>query len=136
MGEADDGREAIRLAHDLTPDIVVMDIVMPNVNGIEATRQIVSSLPSIKVIALSIYAEDQFVDAMQDAGAVGYVLKQNAFTELPIAIRTVLEGGTYFRVGNKLLFKKSEIDDWMQTQRVQNNELDEAMRVADSLFEE
>jgi two-component system, NarL family, response regulator NreC len=102
VAEADDGREAIRLAHSLTPDIVVTDVVMPNVNGIEATRQIVSILPSIKVIALSIHAEEQFVNAMRDAGAVGYVLKQNAFAELPVAIRTVLVGGTYFPVGNKL----------------------------------
>ncbi len=96
VGGAEDGGAAILLARELAPDIVIMDVVMPDPNGIEATRQIVSSLPHIKVIALSVYADKRFVEAMVGAGASGYLLKEHAFTELSIAIRAVGSGQTYF----------------------------------------
>ncbi len=96
VGEAEDGGAAIRLARELAPDIVIMDVVMPDPNGIEATRQIVSSLPHIKVIALSVYSDKRFVEAMVGAGASGYLLKEYAFKELPVAIRTVVGGHTSF----------------------------------------
>lgn len=95
-GQAQDGEAAIRLARELEPDVVIMDVIMPNLSGIEATREIISSLPYIKVIALSLHGELRFVEAMLDAGASGYLLKDHAFKELPMAIRTVVSGQTYF----------------------------------------
>ncbi len=95
-GEVQDGVAAILLARELEPDVVIMDVVMPNLNGIEATRQIVSSLPYVKVIALSVHADKRFVEAMLGAGASGYLLKDHAFKELPMAIRAVVGGQTYF----------------------------------------
>jgi DNA-binding NarL/FixJ family response regulator len=95
IGEAEDGQTAIRLARELEPDIVIMDVAMPAITGIEATRQIVASLPRTKVLALSVHADRRFIEAMLDAGASGYVLKEDMLTELSPAIRTVVRGQTY-----------------------------------------
>jgi LuxR family maltose regulon positive regulatory protein len=95
VAEADGGLVAIRLAREFGPHVVVMDVGMPDVNGIEATSQIRSSLPTVKVVALSMHGEPSFVQAMLAAGASGYVLKENALTGLPGAIRAVAGGGTY-----------------------------------------
>ncbi|EMI44177.1 response regulator [Rhodopirellula sp. SWK7] len=89
VGEAGDGEEAIRLAGELLPDVIVMDITMPNTDGIEATRQIVSTLPNVKVIPLSIHSGKRFVQKMLRAGAAGYVLKESAPEELVHAVRAV-----------------------------------------------
>jgi two-component system, NarL family, response regulator NreC len=99
LGEAEDGQAAIRLARELEPDIVIMDVAMPTTTGIEATRQIVASLPRIKVLALSVHADRRFVEAMLDAGASGYVLKDDMLTELSLAVRTVIRGQTYVSPG-------------------------------------
>jgi two-component system response regulator NreC len=95
VGEAEDGRETVRLARKLSPDVVVMDIAMPDMNGIEATRQIVADHPGIKVIALSMHSERHFVSEMLKAGATAYLLKQCAVDELLTAIKTVLKNQTY-----------------------------------------
>jgi DNA-binding NarL/FixJ family response regulator len=95
VGEAEDGRETVRLAKKLSPDVVVMDIAMPDMNGIEATRQIISERPGAKVIALSMHSERHFVSEMLKAGAMAYLLKQCAVDELLIAIKTVLKNQTY-----------------------------------------
>jgi len=95
IAEADNGREAVRLTLELAPDIVIMDIAMPDMNGIEATRQIISALPDTKVIALSMHAERRYVMEMLKAGASGYILKDNAYEELARAIRTALVNHTY-----------------------------------------
>jgi DNA-binding NarL/FixJ family response regulator len=95
VGEAEDGRETVRLVKKLSPDVVVMDIAMPDMNGIEATRQIVADHPGVKVIALSMHSDRHFVSEMLKAGATAYLLKQCAVDELLAAIKTVLKNQTY-----------------------------------------
>lgn len=95
IGEAKDGREALNLVRDLNPDIVVMDIAMPDLNGIEATRQIRAELPKIKIIALSMHSDESFVIEMFKAGVSGYLLKDCAINELISAIHAVLAGKVY-----------------------------------------
>lgn len=95
VGEAGDGRSAVQLALKLSPDVVVMDIGMPDLNGVDATRQIKARSPKIKVIALSLHSDERFISGMFKAGASGYLLKDGAFEELARAIRTVADGHTY-----------------------------------------
>ena len=99
VGEAEDGRKAVELAVRFRPDIVIMDLTMPGLNGIEATRQIVAADPRIKVIALSIHSDRRFVRRMFEAGATGYLLKEGAFEELARAIRTVADGKAFVSPG-------------------------------------
>ena len=95
IGEAEDGREAVHLVKKLSPDVIVMDIAMPGMNGIEATRQIIADDPGVRIIALSMHSDRQFVSEMLKAGAKAYLLKQCAVDELIIAIKTVLKNQTY-----------------------------------------
>jgi DNA-binding NarL/FixJ family response regulator len=95
VGESADGRDAVRQASTLRPDVIVMDIAMPELNGVEATRLILSELPDTRIVALSMYADRRFVAEILRAGALGYVLKDGAFEELVLAIRTITEGKTY-----------------------------------------
>jgi DNA-binding NarL/FixJ family response regulator len=95
IGEADDGRAAIEQVRELAPDIVVMDINMPNLNGADATRQICAESPQTKILALSIHSGRQYVESMLAAGADGYLLKQCAPAELIRAIKVISEGGAY-----------------------------------------
>jgi DNA-binding NarL/FixJ family response regulator len=95
IAEAGNGRDAVRIALELAPDVVIMDIAMPDLNGIEAARQIIAALPRIKVIALSMHADKRYVMEMLKAGASGYILKDSAFEELACAIRTTLKNRTY-----------------------------------------
>ena len=99
VGEAEDGRKALALVQELLADIVIMDITMPNLNGIDATRKIVSQFPKVKVIALSIHSGRHFVADMLKAGASGYLLKECLADELLRAIRTVANGGIYLSPG-------------------------------------
>lgn len=91
VGEAADGREAITLARRLAPCVVLMDLTMPHLNGIDATRRLQVENPGVKVVALSMHAERQFVRGMLEAGVSGYLLKESAFEELAQAIRAVCE---------------------------------------------
>jgi DNA-binding NarL/FixJ family response regulator len=95
IGEADDGRTTQRMARELAPDVIIMDVAMPDLNGIEATRQIVGELPKIKIIALSMHSDRRFVLNMLKAGAAGYMLKDCAFKDLAKAIRVVMAHKTY-----------------------------------------
>ncbi|OHE75773.1 MAG: DNA-binding response regulator [Verrucomicrobia bacterium GWF2_62_7] len=95
VGEAGDGRTAVQLVLKLMPDVVVMDIGMPDLNGVDATRQIKTRAPRTKVIALSLHSDERFIAGMFKAGASGYLLKDGAFEELAHAIRTVAAGHTY-----------------------------------------
>jgi DNA-binding NarL/FixJ family response regulator len=89
VAEAEDGHQAVQLAGQLRPDLVIMDISMPKLNGIEATRQIMADLPDTKIIALSMHSDKRFLVEMFQAGAVGYLLKDCAAEELEQAIKTV-----------------------------------------------
>ncbi len=95
VGEADNGRSAVRLAKKLQPDIVITDIAMPDLNGIEATRQVRAEAPRSKVLALSMHTESGFVLGILEAGASGYLLKDAAFEELSVAIKAVQNGQIY-----------------------------------------
>lgn len=95
VAEAQDGRTAVRLTRQLLPDIVIMDVSMPDLNGIEATHQIISDFKNIKVIALSMHSDTLYVAEMLKNGASGYLLKDCAFDELIQAIRIVITGKTY-----------------------------------------
>ncbi len=95
VGEAKDGREAVRMAVELEADVVVMDISMPELNGIEATCQIQAERPETKVIALSMYADRRYVIGMLKAGVSGYLLKSCAFDDLAAAIRAVMRNESY-----------------------------------------
>ena len=95
VGEAPDGRTAVELVQRLTPQIVVMDIGMPDLNGIDATSQIKRLSPQTKIIALSTHSDKRYVSGILKAGADGYVLKNDAFLELVRAVHAVLRGQTY-----------------------------------------
>ncbi len=92
VAEAGDGEEAVSLACQYAPDIVIMDIAMPKLNGIEATRQIKAIVPRVSVLVLSAYDDDQYVFALLEAGAAGYLLKNVGADELVKAIRAVVAG--------------------------------------------
>lgn len=106
VGEARDGKSAIRLAKDLQPHVVVMDIRMPDLNGIDATRLLMAENRDLKVIALSAQADGQSISEMLRAGAVGYVLKDSAFNELATAISTTMNGQMYLSPGVANTFVK------------------------------
>lgn len=115
--EAADGLEAVGLIRQLKPDVVLMDVSMPGLNGIEATRQIVKDNPDIKVLALSGYSSKRFVTDMLKAGASGYILKENLTGELVRAIYAV-------EAGQRFLCPKAAaivVDDYIHTSKPQSN---------------
>lgn len=95
LAEAENGRDAIELARKLNPDVIIMDVSMPDLNGVEATRQIIQDNHDVRVIALSMHSDTLFVSEMLKSGASGYLLKDCAFQELEQAIRTVTDGKAY-----------------------------------------
>ncbi len=96
VGEAEDGSQAVQMAAKNPPDIVVMDIVMPLLNGLESTKQMLKRVPSTKVLVLSSYSDDDYVQRLMDAGAAGYLSKQTAGDDLLLAIREVKKGNAFF----------------------------------------
>ncbi len=110
VGEAENGFETIKGAEELSPDVVVMDVCMPDLNGIEATRQITAKNPRIKVLALSMHSDKRFVLSMIKAGAAGYLLKNCAYDELVQAIRTVSVGKTYISKDLSDILVKDYVD--------------------------
>ncbi len=96
VGEAGTGREAVRLVKKLLPDVVVMDIAMPLLNGLEASRQILKALPATRVLILSAHSDDEYVDEVIRIGAAGYLIKQNSAHDLAKAIRHAHAGKTFF----------------------------------------
>ncbi|MFN7948649.1 MAG: response regulator transcription factor [Blastocatellia bacterium] len=99
IGEAGDGRTAVRLAQEARPDVVVMDISMPEMNGLKATEQIKQVCPAVQVLALTRYSDSGYLQQLLAAGASGYVLKQSAAAELLRAIRVIGAGGSYLDPG-------------------------------------
>jgi two-component system response regulator NreC len=95
VGEAQDGTSAVAYALELEPDVVVMDIAMDNMNGLEATQKILQQLPQVKVLVLTMHENEEYLRQMLEAGATGYVLKQAVDTELAVAIRAVHRGEVF-----------------------------------------
>ena len=98
VGEAPDGRQAVAMATKLHPDVVLMDIAMPRLNGLEATRQLIKTVPGSRVIMLSAHNDDAYVQNASDAGASGYLLKQTSAQDVCLAIREVHKGKTFFNI--------------------------------------
>jgi len=96
VGEATEGREAVRMAEELVPDVVIMDIAMPNLNGIQATTQVVKKNPQIGVIILSMYSDETYLMRTLAAGAKGYLLKDSADVDLHRAVEVVAQGKPFF----------------------------------------
>ena len=96
VGEAKDGRQAVELTKKLRPAVVLMDIAMPKLNGLEATRQVLKALPDTKVLVLSAHSEDAYLKNAAESGAVGFLLKQTSAHEVCLAIREVEKGNTFF----------------------------------------
>ena len=96
VGEADNGRQAVQLVKKALPDVAIIDIAMPVLNGLEATRQITRSVPSTKVLILSSYSDDEYVSQLTEAGAAGYLVKQTAANDLLKAIREASKGNAFF----------------------------------------
>jgi DNA-binding NarL/FixJ family response regulator len=96
IGEAENGRQAVGLAKKTPPDVVVMDVAMPLLNGLEATRQILNAVPTAKVLVLTSYGDDECVQQLMRAGASGYLIKQTAANDLLKAVREVRRGNAFF----------------------------------------
>jgi DNA-binding NarL/FixJ family response regulator len=96
VGEAQNGRDAVLLANQTLPDVVLMDLAMPVLNGLEATRQIVKQVPATKVLVLTSHEDGECVTQLMQAGAAGYLLKQTAANDLPVAIRQVRRGVAFY----------------------------------------
>jgi DNA-binding NarL/FixJ family response regulator len=96
VGEAQDGRQAVAMAKKLRPDVVLMDIAMPLLNGLEATRQVLKAVPGTKVVILSAHSDDAYVSNATESGAVGFLLKQTSAHDVCRAIKEVQKGKTFF----------------------------------------
>jgi DNA-binding NarL/FixJ family response regulator len=95
VGEGTNGHDAVRLARNASPDVMVIDVAMPEINGVGAARRLRADFPNLKILALSMHSDKHFVTGMLEAGAAGYMLKDCAFSELATAIRTLVGGGIY-----------------------------------------
>jgi DNA-binding NarL/FixJ family response regulator len=111
IGEATNGRKAIERVRKLLPDVVVMDVSMPELNGIDATRQVIAAVPGVKVIGLSASEDDRMTIEMLRAGAAGHLTKSAAFEELVTAIRTVIKGNVYFRPSVVMRIAADSVDE-------------------------
>ncbi|RJP76511.1 MAG: DNA-binding response regulator [Desulfobacteraceae bacterium] len=134
--QAENGRAAVKLARQHKPDVIVMDINMPDLNGIDATRQILAELPDVKIIALSMYSDRSYVKGMLQAGASGYLLKNCAFDELAKAIETVYNNQTYLsprisEIVRKEFVKLMKSDDTSATEILTDREREVLQMIAE-----
>ena len=111
VGEASDGREVVRLCEKLNPNIVIMDVAMPQLNGIDAAAQIVKTNPSIRIIMLSMYADESYLVRALSAGAKGYLLKDSAEVDIVRAVQVVSQGRPFFSPQ----IAQSLLDDYVRT---------------------
>jgi DNA-binding NarL/FixJ family response regulator len=109
VGEAADGREAVEIAAEQKPDVVVMDVAMPHLNGVEAARQILSRNPDIAIVMLSMHSDESYVLRSLKAGARAYLLKDSAEADLIAAIQAIIEGKSFFSPGVRALLKEDYI---------------------------
>jgi len=109
VGEAADGREAVEIAAAQKPDVVVMDVAMPHLNGVEAARQILSRNPDTAIVMLSMHSDESYVLRSLKAGARGYLLKDSAEADLIAAIQAIVEGRSFFSPGVRALLKEDYI---------------------------
>ena len=121
VAEAEDGQEAVQLAVQLRPDVAVVDLTMPRLNGVEAIRQIRRDVPDTEVVVLSVHDSEAYVVQALRAGAAGYVLKRNAATELAAAIRAAHDGQAYLHPS----VARRVIDDYLSRIRASENSVSE-----------
>ncbi len=117
LAEAEDGREAVRLAETLHPDVVLMDLSMPVLNGLEATRQIKQRVPGVKILVLTMHTTEEYVFQILRAGASGYVVKQAAPEELITAIQTVCQDEVFLSP----VISRIVIDEYIRTGRIDSS---------------
>src|SRR5687767_15031109 len=110
VAEAGDGREAVRLASELTPDVAIIDIAMPLLNGIETTRQIAKRSPDTRILVLTMHSDEAYVHQILQAGATGYLLKDSADVDLLQAVEAVSKGKSFFSPG----IAKVMLDDYVR----------------------
>jgi DNA-binding NarL/FixJ family response regulator len=125
VGEAQDGRQAVVMAKKLRPAVVLMDIAMPLLNGLEATRQVLKALPTTKVLILSAHNDDAYVKTATDSGAMGFLLKQTSAHDVCRAIREVHKGNTFFSpsVAKRLHDRDHKLPDRNGSLKVRNGNL-------------
>lgn len=112
IGEAENGSDGVRAAQQLRPDVILLDLGMPRLNGIQAARQIIHEAPRARVLVLSGYSDEQHVREAVAVGVAGYVLKESAGTELLAAIRETASGGAYFSPGVPNSMVKQLRESW------------------------
>ena len=117
VGEAKDGREAIGMVEQTRPDIVIMDIAMPLLNGVEATRQIKKANPATKVIILSMHSQRRFISELLSLGASGYLIKDSSGTDVVLAIKAALKGDTYLSPS----ISRQVIEDYVSLKRTKSS---------------
>jgi DNA-binding NarL/FixJ family response regulator len=125
VGEAENGRQAVALVKKLRPAVVLMDIAMPRLNGLEATRQMLKAVPATKVLMLSAHSDDAYVKEATDSGAVGFLLKQTSAHDACRAIREVQKGNTFFSpsVARRLHECNRQLLDWGGSLKQRNGHL-------------
>lgn len=116
-GEAKDGREAVGMVEQTRPDIVIMDIAMPLLNGVEATRQIKKANPATKVIILSMHSQRRFISELLSLGASGYLIKDSSGTDVVLAIKAALKGDTYLSPS----ISRQVIEDYVSLKRTKSS---------------